>query len=100
MPESFDLDALANDANATPFPFTFGGEDYELPPEIDVLDMAMLSTPERVMEGLIRLLGADQVARMEKSDARLTPPKLEALVKAYMAHLGVDLGEAPASSGS
>ena len=37
MSEVFDLDAIGAEARGEPFRFRFGGEDYELPPSIDML---------------------------------------------------------------
>lgn len=96
---TFDLDAVANEATGTPFTFTFGGEEYELAAEVDIVAAAALEGG-RLYEGLRRMLGAAQLARMEASTAVLDQAKLAALLDAYKAHLGVSLGESKASTGS
>lgn len=94
MPEVFDLDAVAAEANGTePFRFTFGGEQYEMPAVVDIRVVAALTTGD-VGAALRRLLGEDQWARMEASDAVFDQARFKALLEAYMAHGGSTLGEA------
>lgn len=94
----FDLDAVvAEQEPPEPFEFTFGGETYSLPGEPDVRAFAAL-TAERLDEGLRLLLGAEQWKRMQDSPAHFRQSQLEALIVAYGAHVGADVGESQASS--
>lgn len=95
----FDLDAIASEANAEPFEFTFGGDTYTLPPSVDLRVVASLTSGD-IADALKRLLGAEQWERLEASDAVFTAARFEALLNAYMAHNGLDVGEASASTGS
>lgn len=95
----FDLDAAANEAEGIPFDFTFGGEKYQLPPRPDVLAASMLSVGN-LYGGLERMLGEEQWQRILSSSAVMDEPKFAALLAAYKAHSGVDVGESVASSRS
>lgn len=95
-----DLDALVADEDGQPFTFRFGGEDYTLPPRIDLRAVAALEG-NRYDAALRMLLGPDQWDRMQQSDAVFDQPKFEALFNAYGRHQGVDgLGESSASTPS
>lgn len=89
---TFDLDAVANEATAAPFEFTFGGGAFTLPPAIDVLAVAAIEQG-RLYEGLHRLLGDEQWERMVASEAVFDESKLVALLDAYGKHIGISLGE-------
>lgn len=98
MSEVFDLDALVNDGE--PFRFKFGGEDYEMPPDIDLTSIALLDRgdPERALE---RILGEGQWKRMVDSPHAFGVKQLMALLDAYSKHLGMDsLGGSLASIAS
>lgn len=95
----FDLDAVANEEGGIPFDFTFGGEKYQLPPRPDVLAASLMSVGN-LYGGLARLMGDEQWERILGSDAVMDEPKLAALLAAYKAHSGVDLGESVASTSS
>jgi hypothetical protein len=97
---AFNLDALASEGDGRAvFEFTFGGETYELPPEMDVRAASALSAG-RVYEGLGMLLGDVQWSRMQAAEQILTEKMLSALLQEYAAHMGIDLGESSASTGS
>jgi hypothetical protein len=96
--DPLDLDAIANDGE--PYRFKFGGEDYEMPPDIDLTSIALLDSgdPERALE---RLLGEEQWQRMVESPAAFGIRQLKALLQGYSQHLGMDsLGGSLASPGS
>lgn len=93
----FDLDALEKEAGRPePFAFRHNGRDFTLndPQDIDWRDlMTALSEPI----GFVRYVmnSEDHKAFM----AMTTPEwKMRALVQAYFAHWGIDLGEAGGSS--
>lgn len=92
----FDLDAVAREAEGEPFEFTFGGEDYELPPQPDLLAVAA-AAGGRIDQMLRRLLGEDQWNHMVESPATFNATHLEALMDAYGQHLGIDMGNSEAS---
>jgi hypothetical protein len=89
---SFDLDAIVTETDATPFDFTFGGEPYTLPAQVDIVAAAALEGG-KLYEGLHKLLGEDQWDRLLKSEAVLDTPKLKALMEEYARHVGLSLGE-------
>jgi hypothetical protein len=89
---SFDLDAVVTESDATPFPFTFGGEDYTLPAQVDIVAAAALEGG-KLYEGLRKLLGDSQWDRLLASEAVLDQEKLKALMEAYAKHVGLSLGE-------
>lgn len=95
----FDLDAVAAEANGEPFEFTFGGDTYTLPPSVDLRVVGALTAGD-VTDALRRLLGAEQWAKLDASDAVFTADQFKALFDAYLAHCGMTTGEAPASTGS
>jgi hypothetical protein len=92
----FDLDAVAREAEGEPFPFTFGEEEYVLPPQPDLLAVAAASGG-RLDQLLRRLLGEEQWNHMLESPATFTAAHLEALMNAYGEHLGIDMGNSEAS---
>lgn len=95
----FDLDAFESDTKRKDFQFTFGGEAYTLPAHPNLLAVLDLDN-NRIEKGLRRLLGGDQWARMEASDAVLDTDRFNALMEAYQKHLGVPMGELSASPAS
>lgn len=92
MSDAFDLDAIANESEGKPFPFTFGGEDYTLPADVDLIAAAALEGG-KLYDGLRRLLGEDQWERINAATAVLDTDRLKALMEAYAAHVGLSLGE-------
>jgi hypothetical protein len=98
-PEVCDLDALDADEAGEPFTFRFGGEDYTLPPKIDLRAVAALEG-NRYDAALRMLLGPVQYERMQQASAVFDQRKFEALFNAYGAHQGVSLGESEASTDS
>lgn len=88
----FNLDAVVTESEATPFDFTFGGEGYTLPAQVDLLAAASLEGG-KLYEGLHRLMGDDQWERLLAAKAVLDTPRLKALMEAYAKHVGLSLGE-------
>jgi hypothetical protein len=101
MFEEFDLDALLAD---TPDPrpvfrFRFGGEQYTLPPSIDIRAAAALQAG-KLWDGLAVLLGAEQWERMQASQSTFNGDALKALMDRYAKHTGAPLGESSGSTSS
>lgn len=96
---TFDLDAVANEAEGEPFEFTFGGESYTLAASVDVRAAAMLQVG-RLDTAFRLMLGEEQWERMTASPAVFNGKKLDALLDAYGKHIGISLGESAASTDS
>ena len=88
----FDLDAVQHDADAKPFEFSFGGEYYTLPAQIDMIAAAALESG-KLNAGLQRMLGEKQWDRICATEAVLDQTRLKALMEAYAVHTGLSLGE-------
>lgn len=99
MPEVFDLDAIANEATGEPFRFRFGGEDYELPPNIDMRVVAAMQSG-RLDDALRQMLNTEQWARIQASTAVLNSQVLLALFERYSKHSGLSVGESSGSTSS
>lgn len=98
MSDLFNLDAVVSEsAGKGPFRFQFGGDEYELPPDMNIIAAAAMAGGE-IYEGLKLLLGHEQWKRMRESDSVLTDAMLSALFTAYQEHMGVDMGESSAST--
>lgn len=99
---TFDLDAVVAEGEGEDhresFGFTFGGEHYELPAHMDIVAAAALASGQPI--GLTKMLGDEQWNRLLASPAVLDQAKLEALMEAYGAHVGVSPGELAASTDS
>lgn len=95
----FDLDAVASEAAREPFTFTFGGDTYTLPPDVDLRIIGSLTSGD-ITDALRRMLGEEQWKKLEASPAVLTSDRFSALLNAYLAHSGLNVGEASASTGS
>lgn len=95
----FNLDAVAAESTAEPFEFTFGGDTFTLPPSVDLLVIGSLTSGD-VAAALRRLLGEEQFARLDANPAPFTSAQFTALLNAYLAHCGLDVGEASASTDS
>jgi hypothetical protein len=96
MPEVFDLDALANEAQGEPFRFKFGGEEYALPPSIDMRAVAAMQAG-RLDDALRQMLTPEQWERVQASPAVLDGWTLMALFEEYARTSGLTVGK---SSGS
>lgn len=96
---TFNLDAVLAEETGAPFSFTFGGEDYDLPPHVDLMVVAAMQD-SRLGDGLRKLLGPKQWERMQASEATFDERALTALLEAYMAHVGTTVGESSASTSS
>lgn len=100
MTDVFNLDAVAAEAEGRPpFLFVFGGEEYELPGEVNMIAAGALSEG-LIFKGLEWLLGPDQWVRMQDSETVLTDGMLSALFEKYQEHVGTTMGESPASTRS
>lgn len=103
MSEVFDLDAVASeagDAEREPFRFRFGGDEYEMPAEFDLLALAAITAGE-LGDGLRIMLGETQWSRMLRSGAKMDTARFKALFETYSAHVGgTTMGESSASTGS
>lgn len=95
----FDLDAVKNEAEGTPFEFKFGGQKFSLPASIDILGAASLMSGDLVT-GLKRLLGDEQWDRLVGLPQVFDTNRLVSLMDAYRDHLGISLGESLASTDS
>lgn len=92
---SFDLDALLG----LPFTFTFCGEEYTLPPDVEfaTIDELQAGHPDAAFR---RLIGEDQYARMKAAPGTFGARALTAVLEQYMIHLGLREGESEASPDS
>ena len=95
----FKLDSYEREANAEPFEFEFDGDVYTLPPDFDMRH-ASLFTEGRVLDGLEAILGAEQWERLNASPKILSVNRVNDLLEAWCEHIGVEVGESPASSRS
>jgi hypothetical protein len=99
----FDLDAAVAEAVATaglePFRFTFGGEDYELPPRMDIRALGSFTKGD-VYDGLRLMLGPDQHERLLASPAVFSDDAFQKLIEAYAEHQGTTIPESAASTSS
>ncbi len=98
----FDLDAAIAEKRTHgpgPFPFRFGGVDFKLPAEVDLVAIDAI-TAGRILEGLSSLMGADQYARLVAVDEVLSVDAFRMLLEEWMNHVGADLGEAKAFTDS
>lgn len=87
---AFNLDEIVDDGE--PFPFTFGGEDYEFPADPDLKFVEYLSEGA-FQAALWTLLGEEQYQRLDASKARFTTKRAKALFDAYTKSLGIDSGK-------
>lgn len=92
MSEVFDLDAVVAEQRREPFRFKFGGEEFELPPGIDLRAVPAITSGDLV-GGFRLLFSAEQWSKLEQSTAVLDTVAVMELTKAYLAHSGVTLGE-------
>jgi hypothetical protein len=96
---AFKLDAVAREAKAEPFEFTFDGETYTMPPDFDVRYAGMMTDGD-VLGGLAGVLGPEQWERLNSADAILSITKVNELLEEWCEHIGVELGESSAPSRS
>lgn len=97
-----DLDAVAAPEGREPFPFVFGGEQFELSADPDVATWEHLAKGN-IQTALLMALGGEQYQKLDELDAVLTSARMEALLEAYSKHLGIEPGKSggrSASSGS
>lgn len=98
---TFDLDAWISDrfASSEPFTFTFGGEEYELPPQPDPRAAALFDTGQ-YGHSFALMLGPEQHRKFMASSAPLTRDAVIEVLRRHAAHAGASLGESSASSDS
>jgi hypothetical protein len=99
-----DLDAILEGEQGFPFTFTLGGQDWTLPPQMDMKALILMGRQEGdpdIYGAMEILMGSDQFARFLRATGRLTSQRFEALMKAYARHQGADdMGESLASTSS
>jgi hypothetical protein len=102
MGQVFDLNALRREAAGEPFRFQLGADEFELPAQMDqraaLLFGAADRDPSKAEQAFRLLLGDTQWDRLLAVPEVLTLDMLVGLMAAYGEHLGVSLGESPASS--
>lgn len=100
MAAHIDLDAILEGEQGLPYTFTYGGQEYELAPQIDMRAIILMQG-EEIHEAMRVLLGEEQWDRFKRARTRLTPERFQALMQGYAKHQGVgDMGESSASSSS
>ena len=98
--EAFDLDALLAERPGRPkYTFRFGGEEFSLPPKVDLRAAAFLSGGD-LLGGLKSLLGVRQWERLCAVEDVFDTDALALLMDSYMAYAGVSVGESAASTAS
>jgi hypothetical protein len=94
------VDELMQAENKEPFEFDFGGEDYILPPHIDIRAVAAMSAG-RLDDALRMLLGPDQWSKLQASPKVFNDMHLKVIMDGYAKYAGgVEAGESSASTGS
>lgn len=101
---AFDLDKLVSEQPSAKrkkkFEFTFEGNVYTMPNEIDMLGLRAATTGD-VTTAFKRALGPTQYAQIEASDSVLQQSSILELMGAYYEHVGgLSAGESSASSSS
>lgn len=104
MGDVFDLDALRREAAGEPFRFSLGSEEFDLPVQMDqraaLLFAAADRDPGKAEQAFRMLLGVEQWERLLAVPEVVTFDMLVGLMAAYGEHVGISLGESPASSNS
>lgn len=93
----YKVEALAREADETPWEFEFAGDVYRLPSQPDARVFAAIDG-NRFDQALGLLLGDDQWTRMQQSQAVFTMAALEGLLRAYFSELGIELEKSAAST--
>lgn len=96
---AYDLDAIVAESDSTPFVFTFGGEEFTWPAQLDLRAERELSEG-KLWEALERMFGPDQYARFLATSQHLDMEVIKALFGAHAKHQGTTMGESRASAGS
>lgn len=93
----FDLDAVENEANETPFTFRVGGEIFSAisPDEADWQAAADIDSPGGLRGFMRELLGEKDYERFCELD--VSNKQLGELIKACQKHYGISTGESQAS---
>lgn len=92
MGDVFDLDALERDTNGEPFVFRFDSVEYTLPARPDVRFAAAMQEG-RYGDALRKLLGREQWATLDASDAPFDDEMFKKVIEAYAEHCGISLPE-------
>lgn len=100
----FDLDAVIAESKPADrrkkFTFSFDGDEYTLPNDVDVLALAAAASGQ-IAVALRRLLTPEDFDRINASSKVLTRDTLMALLDAYYQHIvGLAAGESSASTSS
>jgi len=97
----YDLDAAVAEKHAgvAPFLFRWGGKKYEAPIDADLEAIEAFDRGD-LLDGLRLLLGDEQWENMRASGTPIGVTALRLLVDQWMAHVGINPGEGPASSSS
>lgn len=101
----FDLDRQVADEHdgIEPFEFIFAGETFTCasPNDFDVRELGKILERGGQDPALLLalMLGEEQWGRLEAVEAVFTTRHLNALVKAWLAHYGLDLGKSGGSAG-
>lgn len=98
----FDVDKLIAErpkpSRKKPFSFTFDGEDYPLPNEVDAIAVRAAATGDW-MTSFTRLLTPEQFLQIQRSSKVLELDVIGDILSAYYQHLGgTSAGESAASS--
>ena len=100
MTGPLNLDALVDDGE--PFQFTFGGEEFTLPPDPPVKAWEYLANGA-IQQCLWELLGPEQYERLDaipREVGVLNGKRAGALITGYQAHLGMAEGKSSGPSKS
>lgn len=97
MGDVFDLDAIEKEGE--PFPWKFGGVDFEFPADPPIEALEFLAKGDAQM-CLWVLLGKDEYERLDALPGRLGTRQFGALTDAYFKHVGIDQGKSSRPSKS
>ena len=95
----FDLDAFIAEGEGEPFVFTFGGEEFTWPAELDLRAERDLSEG-KLWEALERMFGPDQYKQFLASPKHISNKVIISLFREQAKHQGTTVGESEASAGS
>lgn len=95
--EVFDLDTLETDLDLTPLRFKVDGEQFELPHPNTLPWTAQNAMASEDGSQVLRAMFGDDDAYDRLCEHEFPGWKMEALMKRYAEHFGIDLGESQAS---
>lgn len=105
MTEPFDLDAAVSEAVGEPFRFTWGGQQFELPPILDMdlerqlqivdaIEALDMKTADSVaVLSTVKLIVGDDLLDRMRAARPLGGPALMTLVRRWIDHQGGALGK-------